>query len=242
MLENRPGALSVSKRSSTPTRNSGGPIQPWIEPNCTPSICRGIGAELARRIDFGLDAAAGILLDQRRETLQIFMLRIVDGGRRQLHHDGLRLRLRRRGRQQGDHHPAGDSHAQRREQHVSCLPHFSILPCVTTGRSLNLPEFEAFCSGCRQRCAKASHRVETLTSPHSRGLGRHNIADRTIIFSASRRAYRCSPAARPPLLPTRPTARRRSCSCSSRSPARHRISRTACAVRRSRSRAGPRRD
>ena len=37
-----PGAESTSKRLSTPTKNSGGPIKPWIAPNCTPSISRGM--------------------------------------------------------------------------------------------------------------------------------------------------------------------------------------------------------
>ena len=39
---NRPGTLSSSKRWSTPTRNSGGPTQIWIEPSWVPSIIRGI--------------------------------------------------------------------------------------------------------------------------------------------------------------------------------------------------------
>ena len=39
---NRPGTLRSSKRWSTPTRNSGGPTQIWIEPSCVPSIMRGM--------------------------------------------------------------------------------------------------------------------------------------------------------------------------------------------------------
>jgi hypothetical protein len=39
-LMNRPGAPRISKRRSTPTRNSGGPIQAWMEPCWVPSICR----------------------------------------------------------------------------------------------------------------------------------------------------------------------------------------------------------
>ncbi len=49
----------------------------------------GNGAELARRIDFALDPAAGILLDRRRKTLQPFLLRIVERRGAQLHDVGL---------------------------------------------------------------------------------------------------------------------------------------------------------
>src|ERR1700722_1451530 len=51
-------------------------------------------AELARRIDLALDAAAGILLDQGGKILGELMRRIVDGRQRDLHDEGLVLRLR----------------------------------------------------------------------------------------------------------------------------------------------------
>ena len=38
----RPGAASTSKRSSMPTKNSGGMTAAWIAPNWVPSIWRGI--------------------------------------------------------------------------------------------------------------------------------------------------------------------------------------------------------
>ena len=38
----RPGAAISSNRSSMPEMNSGGITAHWIEPNCMPSICRGI--------------------------------------------------------------------------------------------------------------------------------------------------------------------------------------------------------
>ena len=46
-------------------------------------------AELARRINLCLDAAAGILLHRGGETFQPFVLRVVDRGGAQLHDDGI---------------------------------------------------------------------------------------------------------------------------------------------------------
>ena len=50
-------------------------------------------AELARRIDLALDAAAGIPLDRGSKILGQLMRPIVDGGHRDLHHVSFVLRL-----------------------------------------------------------------------------------------------------------------------------------------------------
>jgi hypothetical protein len=56
-------------------------------------------AQLARRIDLGFDAAARIALNRGGEVLGEHVRRIVDGGKRDLHHDGLALGVSRCQRQ-----------------------------------------------------------------------------------------------------------------------------------------------
>jgi hypothetical protein len=73
-------------------------------------------AELARRIDFCLDAAAGFLFDQRAEALKPFVLSVVHRRERQLHHESLVLSAHRGcgyhqcGDQCGEQSEVGDSH------------------------------------------------------------------------------------------------------------------------------------
>jgi hypothetical protein len=51
-------------------------------------------AQLARWVDFGLDATAGILLDGSGEVPRVEIGRSVGGRRRDFHHVGVGLRLR----------------------------------------------------------------------------------------------------------------------------------------------------
>ena len=56
-------------------------------------------AQLARRIDFDLDAADGILLDRGGVVLGVLMQNVVERRQRDLHHDGLVVGGARAGRQ-----------------------------------------------------------------------------------------------------------------------------------------------
>ena len=70
-------------------------------------------AQLARRIDLGLDAAAGILLDRGGVVFRVLMRRVVERRQRYLHHKGLVVRRARAGRQEC-RHDENDSGKSRR--------------------------------------------------------------------------------------------------------------------------------
>src|ERR1700685_602887 len=91
-------------------------------------------AELACRIDLALDTPAGIFLDQGSKILGKLMRRIVDGRQRDLHHEGLVLRLRGAERQRQCNSQGRYAYGSHRTRINCTIPRLHLLLPLTRPR------------------------------------------------------------------------------------------------------------
>ena len=120
-------------------------------------------AQLARRIDLGLDAAAGLLVDRGRDVVGDLVARCLQGRKRDLHHIGFLLRrLRPPGRQRRCQYERAGDHRRRcadcgfQDFHV-LLPGDVMRATATHGMAPVVPPDEA-----GDRCQRAAARKPFL--------------------------------------------------------------------------------